>query len=72
MREHAYALGSSAQDVNVKRCTPFASTCLFVEVLILRILQWDSLYSHVRLKFETPIAALGKIEGYIMKIAKYI
>ena len=26
MREHVYALGLSAQDVNVKRCTHFAPT----------------------------------------------
>jgi len=29
MREHVYALGSSAQDVNVKKCTHFETEYVF-------------------------------------------
>jgi len=38
MREHVYALGLSAQDVNVKRCTHFAP----------RFVKWENIAQKVK------------------------
>ncbi|APW18743.1 hypothetical protein BVL65_04070 [Gardnerella swidsinskii] len=34
LREHVYALGLSAQDVNVKKCTHFAPRVVYAKVTI--------------------------------------